>query len=140
MKRYRIVWGLLLSYTLVSFRALVYDDAQSILINIICTCQIFASLWGSHKDHITEQTKAAEEMAKKNNAMPIRKVTDRSPWGIRILLYLALFFTSSISIAYRALNGDWSAFGDFSIVAMVIAFVDGGIEILIGLFGATVDK
>lgn len=140
IKRYRIVWGLLISYTMVSFRALLYDDPQSTVINILCTLQVFASLWGRHKDYITEKEKAAEEMAKKNNAIPIGKITGQSPWGIRVVVYLALFLTTVISIVYRGLNGDWSVFGDFSIVAMVIAFVDSGIEPLIGLFGATVDE
>lgn len=78
-------------------------------------------------------------MAKKNNAIPIGKTTDSSPWGIRMVIYLVLFFGSVVNIVYRVIMGDWSAFGDFSIVAFVIAFVDSGIEILIGIFGATID-
>lgn len=138
-KYYRVVWGLLLSYTYISFRALVYDDAVSILINLICTLQIFVALWGDHKEYIIERHRKAKEMAKKNNAIPIGKTTDSSPWGIRMVIYLVLFFGSVVNIVYRVIMGDWSAFGDFSIVAFVIAFVDSGIEILIGIFGATID-
>lgn len=136
-KHYRVVWGLLLSYIIISFRALVYNDAASIIINLICTLQIFVALWGNHKDYIIERHRKAEEMAKKNNAMPIGKATGNSPWGIRVVIYSVLFFGSVANIMYRVvIMGDWCAFGEFSIVAFVIAFVDGGIEILVGIFGA----
>lgn len=137
VKRYRIVWGLLLSYTLVSLRALIYSDIQSVIINIIWTCQIFVSRWGEHKDYVSNQPKGVERM---NESVPIGNNEGSSPWGTRILIYVVILFAYIVSIAYRLWKGDWSSFGEFSIAAFVIAFVDGACEIIIGLYGATVKE
>lgn len=139
VRYYRIMWGLLVSYILISLRALVYNDPLSIVINLIWTLQIFVSLWGNHRDYINDQKKAAEEMAIKNNAVPIKRVVGKSPWGVRMVLYLVVLLVNFLSTTYQIFIGNWGACGNFSVCAFVIALIDGGIEVLIGLFDATVD-
>lgn len=126
---------LLACYTLISLRALVFKDLMSFAINIIWTAQIVTNALVRHKHLVTKQNEKNQQN-QGTGAVVICSNQRGTPWGRRIVIYIVALLLCAVFVLYAIFNGHWEAYGFFSVAAYLIAFIDGGLDVLVGLYDA----
>ena len=127
--------ALLICYTLISLRALVFKDLTSFIINIIWTAQIITNALINHKNLITKQN-AKNQWNQGVGVVVICANKRGTPWGRRLIIYIVALLLCTVFVLYAILNGHWEAYGFFSVAAYLIASIDGGLDVLVGLYEA----
>lgn len=138
-KHFTFVATLLVCYLIVSVHGLSKKDFWTFVINFIWTGQIILGQWVNHKEYILEQQRIAEEIKKAKNTIYVG-TNQVSPWFRRFSIYCLIIFCSVLCLIILGFKSDiWFLLEGFSITTYLIAFLDGCIEVYVGIFRATVE-
>lgn len=128
---------LLICYTMISLRALIFTDILSLLINLIWSAQIITNAILQHIKTINNRRKEEDEIRQNGEVLVAPAKSAGTSWGRCLIIYVVLMLMCLVLVVSLTVQGIWTAYGCFSIAAYFIAFLDGGIDILVGLYGAS---
>ena len=134
LKRYIALFAILICYSIVSLKTIFSDDFAPFAINVIWTVQIFVTAIINHLE-VKENRKKKAAGSLPTTGGP----SDGTAWGHRLIYYTIAVVIGIAITLYTLTQGVKMSYDIFALVAYIIALFDGILEVLVGIFEATID-